>query len=91
MSVKPIHRKPSAKAAFGNPPESEWHKGQEEDRYPKPDVELGPRTPGWTTDIILEYQQKAKQRAAQGREQRAEHGRELRRKRDKSETTQAEI
>jgi hypothetical protein len=79
MPSEIIHRKTAAKARFGNPPDSEWHKGIDEGRYPKPDVALGPRTPGWSDSHIERHQKAMRDAAAQGREQRAEHGRALRR------------
>jgi hypothetical protein len=79
MPAEKIHRKSSAKDCFGNPPESEWYKGIEDGRYPAPDVQLGPRTPGWTDSHIARHQEKMRNAAAEGREQRAEHGRVLRR------------
>jgi hypothetical protein len=57
MPAEKIHRKPSAKACFGNPPDSEWYKGIHEGRYPAPDVQLGPCTPGWTDGHIARHQE----------------------------------
>jgi hypothetical protein len=80
MPSEIIHRKSAAKARFGDPPNSEWHKGIEEGRYPAPDVELGPRTPGWTDGHIERHQAAMRDAATEGRNARAEHGRALRRR-----------
>jgi hypothetical protein len=80
MPSEIIHRKAAAKARFGNPPDSEWYKGIKERRYPAPDFELGPQTPGWSDGHIERHQKAMRDAAPQGREQRAEHGRELRRR-----------
>jgi hypothetical protein len=79
MPSEIIHRKKAAKARFGNPGDSEWHKGIHEGRYPAPDVKLGKQTPGWTDSHIEHHQKALREAAAEGREQRAEHGRALRR------------
>jgi hypothetical protein len=86
VPAEKIHRKASAKACFGNPPDSEWYKGIAERRYPAPDVALGPCTPGWTDGHIERHQKAMRDAAADGRKQRAEHGRALRKRVGKGAT-----
>jgi hypothetical protein len=79
MPAEKIHRKPSAKACFGNPPDSEWYKGIHEGRYPAPDVQLGPCTPGWTDGHIARHQEVMRRVATEGRERRSVIARRVRR------------
>jgi hypothetical protein len=50
--VQTIYRKRQVRKLYGDPPLSTFNDWVKTGRVPKPDVQLGPQTPGWTEGLI---------------------------------------
>jgi predicted DNA-binding transcriptional regulator AlpA len=59
MSIQRILRTPEVRRAYGDPPKPTFYHRIKEGHIPRPDVMLGPQTPGWFASTI-ERDQKEK-------------------------------
>jgi predicted DNA-binding transcriptional regulator AlpA len=50
--VQRIYRKKDVQKLYGNPPQSTFDYWISTGRVPRPNVQLGSQTPGWTEDLI---------------------------------------
>jgi predicted DNA-binding transcriptional regulator AlpA len=57
MSVQRIYRRREVQKLYGDQPDSSFYYRIKTGDIPKPDVMLGPDTPGWTEDLIKRDQQ----------------------------------
>jgi len=79
MVVEKIHRRETVRGFYGNPPLSTFYARIEKGLIPRPDVELGPNTPGWSDGAIARHQATLRLAAEQGQQRRAAMGRRVRR------------